>query len=151
MVEYVNIIMRNEDAQGKEHKFKTWKDALEAAIYTAENRNMSWQEAKKHCIEIWSHDTETDEMELHEVIPFIRTWKAEINLNTDTWQDFQAYPEINKIKSRTAIDAARDVLAWLDMEDITDELQFKVYPVDGEGDRIEYVKPVIFNKGELEW
>ena len=72
-------------------------------------------------------------------------------MNTDTWQDFQAYPEINKIKSRTAIDAARDVLAWLDMEDITDEIQFKVYPVDGEGDRIEYVKPVIFNKGELEW
>lgn len=27
MVEYVNMIMRNEDVQGQEEKFGTWKDA----------------------------------------------------------------------------------------------------------------------------
>ena len=47
MVEYVNMIMRNEDMQGQEEKFGTWKASLEKALYEAEEMRMSWQEAKK--------------------------------------------------------------------------------------------------------
>lgn len=75
MVEYVNMIMRNEDVQGREETFGTWQAALEKAIYDAENRNISWKEAKKYRVEIWIHETETDEMELYEVVPFVRNMK----------------------------------------------------------------------------
>lgn len=47
MVVYVNMVMRNEDAQGQEEKFGTWKASLDAALYEAENKRMSWAEAKK--------------------------------------------------------------------------------------------------------
>lgn len=115
MVEYVNMIIRNEDVQGREETFGTWQAALEKAIYDAENRNISWKEAKKHRVEIWMHETETDEMELYEVVPFVRKWNV-------------------------------DVLAWMDMDDVTDEVQFKVYPVDDRGERLWYEKAIIFDK-----
>lgn len=150
MVEYVNIIMRNEDVQGREETFGTWQAALEKAIYDAENRNMSWKEAKKHRVEIWIHETETDEMELYEIIPFVRKWKVEVNLNTDTWKEFEAYPETCKIKARNARDAASDVLTWMDMDDVPVGVQFKVYPVDDRGEKVWYEKAVIFDKGDLE-
>lgn len=41
MVEYVNMIMRNEDVQGQEEKFGTFKDAINAALYEAENKRMT--------------------------------------------------------------------------------------------------------------
>lgn len=151
MVEYVNMIMRNEDVQGGNEIFGTWKAALEKAFYDAENMNINWKEAKKYRVEIWKHETETDEMELYEVIPFIRKkWKVEINLHTDTWQDFQAYPETCEIKARTAKDAASVVLAWIDMDDVTYGVQFKVYPVDDRGEKVWYEKAVLFDKGDLE-
>ena len=62
MVEYVNMIMRNEDVQGKEEKFGTWKASLDASLFEAENKRMTWAEAKRHRVEIWLHDTETDEL-----------------------------------------------------------------------------------------
>lgn len=150
MVEYVNMIIRNEDVQGREETFGTWQAALEKAIYDAENRNISWKEAKKYRVEIWIHETETDEMELYEVVPFVRKWKVEINLHTDTWQDFQAYPDTREIKARNARDAASDVLAWMDMDDVIAGILFKVYPVDDRGEKVWYEKAVIFDKENLE-
>lgn len=149
MVEYVNMIMRNEDIQGREETFGTWQAALEKAIYEAENRSMSWNEAKKYRVELWMHETETDGMELYEVVHFIRKWKVEINLNTDVWKDFQAYPETCEIKARDAMNAASDVLAWMDMDNVTNGVQFKVYPVDDRGEKVWYEKAVIFDKGDL--
>ena len=52
MVEFVNMIMRNEDVQGQEEKFRTWKASLEKALFEAENKRMSWAEAKRHRVEI---------------------------------------------------------------------------------------------------
>lgn len=147
MVEYVNMIMRNEDVQGQEEKFGTWKNALDAALYEAENKRMSWAEAKRHRVEIWLHDTESDEMELYEIVPFVRNWKVEVKLE----KDFHATEETNAIKARTAKDAASDAMSRFDMDDLTDDTQFKVYPVDGYGERIAYVKPVIFDMEDLDW
>lgn len=147
MVEYVNMIMRNEDVQGQEEKFGTWKNALDAALYEAENKRMSWAEAKRHRVEIWLHDTESDEMELYEIVPFVRNWKVEVKLE----KDFHATEETSAIKARTAKDAASDVMALFNMDDLTEGAQFKVYPVDGYGERIAYVKPVIFDKEDLDW
>lgn len=53
MVEFVNMIIRNEDVQGQKEKFKTWKASLDAALFEAENKNISWAEAKRHRVEIW--------------------------------------------------------------------------------------------------
>lgn len=147
MVEFVNMIMRNEDVQGKEEKFGTWKAALDAALYEAENKRMSWVEAKRHRVDTWLHDTETDEMELYEIVPFIRNWKVEVKLE----KDFHATEETSAIKARTAKDTASDVMCRFNMDDLTDKAEFLVYPVDGYGERIAYVKPVIFDKGDLDW
>lgn len=111
---------------------------------------MTWAEAKKHYVAIWARDTETKEMELYEIIPFVRKWKVEVNLNTDTWKEFEAYPETCEIKTRTAKDAASDVLAWMDMDDVPVGIQFKVYPVDDRGEKVWYEKAVIFDKEDLE-
>ena len=150
MVEYANVIMRNEDAQGREETFGTWQAALKKALYDAEHRNISWNEAKKHRIELWMHETETDGVELYEIIPFVRKWDVEINLHMGTWQDFQAYPDTREIKARNAKDAASDVLAWMDMDDVTDEVQFKVYPVDDQGEKVWYERAKLFDKEDLE-
>lgn len=90
MTKYVNIIMRNEDPQGGEKMFDTFKKALEDAIWTAENTSMTWQEAKKHRVEILKLEDngEKIDIETEEVIPFVRIWKVEVNLHTDNWQDF---------------------------------------------------------------
>lgn len=147
MVEYVNMIMRNEDVQGQEEKFETRKAAFEKALYEAENKSISWTEAKKHRVEIWLHDTESDAMELYEVIPFVRNWKVEVKLE----KDFHATEETSAIKARTAKDAASDVMCRFNMDDLTEGAQFKVYPVDGYGERIAYMKPVIFDREDLDW
>lgn len=151
MVEFVNMIMRNEDVQGQEEKFGTWKDALDAALYEAENKRMSWAEAKKHKVEVWMHETETDEMEMLEDVPFVRIWNVEINLCTDTWHEFQTVSKSRKIKARNAIEAAEAVVACFNTDDLTDNTKFKVYPVNWYGERIAYMKPVIFDKGDLCW
>lgn len=151
MVEFVNMIIRNEDVQGQEEKFKTWKASLDAALFEAENKNISWAEAKRHRVEIWAHDMETDEMEMLEVVPFVRTWKVEVKLNIDDWEDFRATEETSEIKARTAKDAAGDVMCRFNMDDLTEGAQFKVYPVDGYGERIAYVKPIIFDSVDLDW
>ena len=150
MVEYVNMIMRNEDMQGREETFGTWKAALAKALYDAEHRNISWKEAKKYRVEIWIHETETDEMKLYEVIPFVRKWTVEANLHPNTCDDFQAYPDTCNIRARNARDAASDVLARMDLDDIKADVQFKVYSVDDRGEKVWYEKAVIFDKGDLE-
>ena len=147
MVEYVNMIMRNEDVQGEEEKFGTFKDAINAALYEAENKRMTWPEAKRHKVEVWMHETETDKMELYEIVPFVRNWKVEVKLE----KDFYATEETSAIKARTAKDVASDVMALFNMDDLTEGAQFKVYPVDGYGERIAYVKPVIFDMEDLDW
>lgn len=147
MVEYVNMIMRNEDVQGKEKKFGTFKDAINAALYEAENKRMTWPEAKRHRVEIWIHDTESDEMELYEVIPFVRNWKVEVKLE----KDFHATEETSAIKARTAKDAASDVMSWFNMDNLRNDTEFKVYPVDGRGERIEWMRGAIFDKEDLGW
>lgn len=147
MVEYVNMIMRNEDVQGQEEKFGTWKASLDAALYEAENKRMSWAEAKRHRVEIWVHDTESDEMELYEVIPFVRNWKVEVKLE----KDFHATEETSAIKARTAKDAASDVMSWFNMDNLRNDAEFKVYPVDGRGERIEWMRGAIFDKEDLGW
>ena len=43
------------------------------------------------------------------------------------------------------------VMALFNMDDLTEGAQFKVYPVDGYGERIAYVKPVIFDREDLDW
>lgn len=151
MVEFVNMIMRNEDVQGKEEKFETWKAALEAALYEAEKRRMTWAEAKRHRVEIWVHNTETDEMNLYEVVPFVRNWEVRIKLGSNKREDFRATEKTSRIKARTAEAAATDVMALFNINDLTEGAQFKVYPVDGYVERIAYVKPVIFDKKDLEW
>lgn len=147
MVEFVNMIIRNEDVQGQEEKFGTLKDAINDALYEAENKRMTWPEAKKHRVEVWMHETETDEMELYEVVPFVRNWKVEVKLE----KDFHATEETSAIKARTAKDAASDVMALFNMDDLTEDAQFKVYPVDGYGERIAYAKPIIFDMEDLDW
>ena len=147
MVEFVNMIIRNEDVQGQEEKFGTLKDAINDALYEAENKRMTWPEAKKHRVEVWMHETETDEMELYEVVPFVRNWKVEVKLE----KDFHATEETSKIKARTAKDAASDVTALFNMDDLTEGAQFKVYPVNWYEERIVYVKPVIFDREDLDW
>lgn len=151
MVEYVNMIIRNEDVQGQEEKFGTWKAALDAALYEAENKRMTWPEAKKHKVEVWMHETETDEMELYEIVPFVRNWKVEVKLGFGEWKDSHATEETSAIKARTAKDAANNAMCRFNMDDLTEGAQFKVYPVDGYGERIAYVKPVIFDMEDLCW
>lgn len=151
MVEFVNMIMRNEDVQGREEKFGTWKASLEKALFEAENKRMSWAEAKRHRVEIWLHDTETDAMELYEIVPFVRNWKVEVKLGFGGRKDFHATEETSAIKARTAKDAASDVISCFNMDDLTDEMEFRVYPVDGRGERVAYVNPVIFDKSDLGW
>nr|DAU29308.1 MAG TPA: hypothetical protein [Caudoviricetes sp.] len=112
---------------------------------------MSWTEAKRHRVEIWLYDTETDKMELYEIVPFIRTWKVKVKLGFGKWRDFYATEETSEIRARTAKDAASDVISWFSMDDLTDKAEFKVYPVDGYGERIAYVNPIIFDKGDLGW
>ena len=148
---YVNMIMRNEDVQGQEEKFGTWKDALKKALFEAENKRITWAEAKRHRVEIWLHDTESDEMELYEIVPFVRNWKIEVKLGFGEWKDFHATEETSAIKARTAKDAASDVMCRFNMDDLTEGAQFKVYPVDGYGERIAYMKPVIFDTEDLDW
>ena len=151
MVEFVNMIIRNEDVQGQEEKFKTWKASLDAALYEAENKSISWAEAKRHRVEIWAHDMETDEMEMLEVVPFVRTWKVEVKLNIDDWEDFRATEETSEIKARTAKDAASDVMALFNMDDLRNDAEFKVYAVDGRGERIEWMQGATFDKQDLGW
>ena len=150
MVEYVNMIMRNEDVQGKEETFGTWKAALEAALYEAENRRMAWAEAKRYHVKLWMHDTESDIMELYEIIQFVRDWKVEIKLKFCEWKDSHATEETSRIKARTAKDAANNVMASFNMDDITDEAEFLVYPVDGYGEKVWYAKGEKFYKEDLE-
>lgn len=147
MVEFVNMIMRNEDVQGKEEKFGTWKAALDAALYEAENKRMSWAEAKRHRVDTWLHDTETDEMELYEIVPFIRNWKVEVKLE----KDFHATEETSRIKARTAKDAASNVMCRFNMDDLTDETEFLVYPVNEYGEKVWYARETKFYKKELDW
>lgn len=147
MVEFVNMIIRNEDVQGQEEKFGTLKDAINDALYEAENKRMTWPEAKKHRVEVWMHETETDEMELYEVVPFVRNWKVEVKLE----KDFHATEETSAIKARTAKDAASDVMALFNMDDLTEDAQFKVYPVDGRGERIEWMQGATFDMEDLDW
>lgn len=90
-------------------------------------------------------------MEMLEVVPFVRTWKVEVKLNIDDWEDFRATEETSEIKARTAKDAASDVMALFNMDDLTEDAQFKVYPVDGYGERIAYAKPIIFDMEDLDW
>ena len=150
MVEYVNMIMRNEDMQGQEEKFGTWKASLEAALYEAENRRMTWAEAKKYRVEMWMHDTETDIMELYEVMPFIRDWKVKVKLGFGEWKDFRATEETSRIKARTAKDADGNVMASFNMDDLTDEAEFLVYPVNEYGEKVWYAKGEKFYKKDLE-
>lgn len=151
MVEFVNMIMRNEDVQGQEEKFGTWEASLEKALFEAENKRMSWAEAKRHRVEIWLHDTESDEMELYEVIPFVRNWKVEVKLGFGEWKDSHATEETSAIKARTAKDAASDVMCRFNMDDLTDEAEFLVYPVDGYGEEVWYARGTKFYKEELDW
>ena len=76
-----------------------------------------------------------------------RDWKVEVKLE----KDFHATEETSTIKSRTAKDAASNVMCRFNMDDLTEGAQFKVYPVDGYGERIAYVKPVIFDMEDLDW
>lgn len=147
MVEFVNMIMRNEDVQGQEEKFGTWKASLEKALFEAENKRISWAEAKRHRVEIWLHDTESDAMELYEIVPFIRNWKVEIKLE----KDFHATEETSRIKARTAKDAASDVMCRFNMDDLTDEAEFLVYPVNEYGEKVWYARGTKFYKEELDW
>lgn len=153
MVAYVNMVMRNEDSQGGEKMFDTFEEALKDAIWTAENANMTWQEAKKHRVEILKLEDDGGkiDIETEEVIPFVRVWKVETNLHTGTWQEFQAYPETSEIKARKAEDAASDVMTWFDMDDVTAETEFKVYPVDQYGDRLDYAETETFTAKSLGW
>lgn len=153
MVKYVNMIMRNEDQQGNVVMYDTLEEALKPAIWEAENMAMTWKEAKKHKIEIvkLEDDGKRIDTETELEIPFVRTWKVETNLHIDTWQDFQSYPETSEIKARKAEDAASDVMTWFDMDDVTPETEFKVYPVDGYGDRLDYAEIETFTAAELGW
>lgn len=151
MVEYVNMIMRNEDVQGQEEKFGTFKDAINAVLYEAENKRMTWAEAKRHRVEIWLHDTETDAMELYEIVPFVRNWKVEVKLGFGEWKDSHATEETSAIKARTAKDAANDVMALFNMDDLTDEAEFLVYPVNEYGEKVWYARGTKFYKEKLDW
>lgn len=151
MTKYINMIMRNEDPQGGEKMFNTFENALEDAIWTAENASMTWKEAKKHRIEIvkLEDNGERIDTETELVIPFVRIWKVEVNLHIDNWQDFQAYPETSEIKARKAEDATSDVMTWFDMDDVTAETEFKVFPVDRYGDRLDYAEIETFTTRDL--
>lgn len=74
------------------------------------------------------------------------TITKEINL-----YEYNELEETSAIKARTAKDAASDAMALFNMDDLTDEAEFLVYPVDGYGKRITYVKPVIFDRKDLDW
>lgn len=150
MKKYVNLTIRNEDVQGEGKVFPDYDSALRDAIWTAEKTVISWKEAKKHKVQIWEV-SESDNYELELDIPFVRIWKVETNLHIDTWQDFQSYPETSEIKARKAEDAASDVMTWFDMDDVTPETEFKVYPVDGYGNRLDYAKIETFTAKELGW
>lgn len=132
MVEYVNMIMRNEDVQGREEIFGTWKGALEKALYDTEHRNMSLEEAEKYRIEIWRRETETGEMKLYQIVPFVKKWEVEVNLHADMRADFQTLV----IKARNAREAANNVMAHLGMSDVPEEnsVQFEVYLADDWGE-----------------
>lgn len=153
MTKYINMIMRNEDPQGGEKMFDTFEEALKDAIWMAENASMTWREAKKHRIEIVKLEDHGEQIdtETELVIPFVRIWKVEVNLHTDNWQDFQAYPETSEIKARKAEDAASDVMTWFDMDDIKPETAFKVFPVDKYGDRLDYAEIETFTAKGLGW
>ena len=92
----------------------------------------------------------TDGMELYEVIPFVRNWKVEVKLGFGEWKDFRATEETSRIKARTAKDAAGDVMVSFNMDDLTDEAEFLVYPVNEYGEKVWYAKGEKFYKEDLE-
>ena len=152
MVEYVNMIMKNEYIQGQQEVFTTWKPALEKAIFVAENMVVNKKDVKRYQVEVWEHDIETDKMRLYEIIPFVRTWYVEIKTGTPKYKDFkltEAMKAMGGIKARTAKDAAKEVMSWFDTRNLTEGVTFKVYPVDEWGRKIQWVEIVIFGKGYL--
>lgn len=137
MVEFVNMVMKNEDVQEGKKIFGTWKAALNEALDDTENEsiNMSLEEAERYRIEIWTRETKTGEMKLYQIVPFVKKWEVKVNLHADMRADFQMFV----IKARSAREAVSNVKAHLGMSDVPEEdlVQFEVYLADDWGEYLE--------------